>query len=131
MAKQTTKKFNRTTATLTEVNRELKRLANRKCLAKTPEDKAKWDKQYQSLAKFKREKFETSKKPYIQYSMEDIQNMTIEQLTKGIASLSSTKTNYPERTTECLEQMNKFKDRRDFLKAEIELERLKNMLGIE
>lgn len=123
------KAFNKTTATLTELNRELKRLANRKCIAKTKNEKDQYDREYKALAQYKTEKFKTSKKAYLYYDDNEIEQMTLEDIKKALASISSTKTNYPERKKECLEQMNKIKDHREKLKELEQYEYLKKKLN--
>ena len=100
--------FDRETATLTEINRELKRLASRKCRAKTAETKKTAEKAYRELATFKAEKFKTTRKSYMTYSEEEIAELGLEDTIKAIKSLQSRRCIYPDKAQETLEVEAKY-----------------------
>ena len=52
-------KFDPKSCTLSEMNRELKRLASRKCRAKEDEDRKKYQAEYDRLVKIKNDRFQT------------------------------------------------------------------------
>lgn len=94
--------FNREAATLTEVNRELKRLASRKCRAKDAKARKEAAKAYEELAAFKAEKFQTSRPSYFTMTEADIAAMDLETTVKAIKSLQSKRCLYPEQTADVL-----------------------------
>lgn len=121
----TTKKFNPTKANLTEFNRELKRLASRKCRAKTDSDKKKAEAEYKKLAKLKAEKFETAKKSYMSYTKDEIAKLNLETTIKAIKSLQSTRCLYPERKAEVLKVEAIYQTHRTELTEKAQFEELK------
>lgn len=111
-AKKTTKTpkttFDRETATLTEINRELKRLASRKCRAKTADLRKTAEREYKELAAFKTEKFSTTRKSYMTLTDEEIGNLSLEDTIKAIKSLQSRRCIYPEKAQETLQMEVKY-----------------------
>lgn len=103
-ATKTTKtvQFDRETATLTEVNRELKRLASRKCRAKDVKARKEATKAYEELAAFKAQKFQTSRPSYYTMAEADIKAMDLETTIKAIKSLQSKRCLYPEQAADVL-----------------------------
>lgn len=97
-----TTQFNRETATLTEVNRELKRLASRKCRAKDARARKEATKAYEELAAFKAEKFQTSRPSYYTMTEAEIAAMDLETTVKAIKSLQSKRCLYPEQAADVL-----------------------------
>lgn len=120
----TTSKFNRSKATLTEVNRELKRLASRKCRAKTPEAATQAAKEYEALAAFKAEKFQTTRQSYATYSDEAIAALDLETTVKAIKSLQSRRCLYPNLAAETLEVEAKYQAHKAELLEKAQLEKL-------
>ena len=108
----TASKFDRSNATLTEVNRELKRLASRKCRAKTAEDRKAAAKAYEELAAFKAAKFQTTRQSYATLSDEAIAALDLETTVKGIKSLQSRRCLYPNLAAETLEVEAKYQAHR-------------------
>ena len=117
-------KFNAKSATLTEINRELKRLASRKCRAKTDEDRKRAQDEYEKLVKVKNERFQTSRKSYFTMSDQEIAELDLETTVKAIKSLQSRRCIYPEKAQESLEMELKFRAHRDELMEKAQLERL-------
>ena len=117
-------KFNAKSATLTEINRELKRLASRKCRAKTDEDRKKAQAEYEKLVKVKNERFQTSRKSYFTMTDQEIAELDLETTVKAIKSLQSRRCIYPEKAQESLEMELKFRAHRDELMEKAQLERL-------
>lgn len=108
----TASKFDRSNATLTEINRELKRLASRKCRAKTAEDRKAAAKAYEELAAFKASKFQTTRPSYATLSDEEIAALDLETTIKGIKSLQSRRCLYPNLAAETLEVEAKYQAHR-------------------
>lgn len=125
----TTKKFNATKANLTEFNRELKRLASRKCRAKSETERTKIEAEYTKLAQLKAKKFETTKKSYLSYSDAEIAKLDLETTVKAIKSLQSTRCLYPNRKAEVLKVEVKYQAHRTELTEQAEFERLKAKLS--
>ena len=117
-------KFNAKSATLTEINRELKRLASRKCRAKTDEDRKRAQAEYEKLVKVKNERFQTSRKSYFTMTDQEIAELDLETTVKAIKSLQSRRCIYPEKAQESLEMELKFRAHRDELMEKAQLERL-------
>lgn len=117
-------KFNAKSATLTEINRELKRLASRKCRAKTDEDRKKAQAEYEKLVKVKNDRFQTTKKSYFTMSDQEIAELDLETTVKAIKSLQSRRCIYPEKAQESLEMELKFRAHKDELVEKAQLERL-------
>lgn len=117
-------KFNAKSATLTEINRELKRLASRKCRAKTDEDRKKAQDAYEKLVKVKNDRFQTTKKSYFTMSDEEIAELDLETTVKAIKSLQSRRCIYPEKRAETMAVELKFRARRDELIERAQLEKL-------
>ena len=117
-------KFNAKSATLTEINRELKRLDSRKCRAKTDEDRKKAQDAYEKLVKVKNDRFQTTKKSYFTMSDEEIAELDLETTVKAIKSLQSRRCIYPEKAQESLEMELKFRAHKDELVEKAQLERL-------
>ena len=117
-------KFNAKSATLTEINRELKRLASRKCRAKTDEDRKKAQAEYEKLVKVKNDRFQTTKKSYFTMTDQEIAELDLETTVKAIKSLQSRRCIYPEKAQESLEMELKFRAHRDELMEKAQLERL-------
>ena len=117
-------KFNAKSATLTEINRELKRLASRKCRAKTDEDRKRAQDEYEKLVKVKNERFQTSRKSYFTMTDQEIAELDLETTVKAIKSLQSRRCIYPEKAQESLEMELKFRAHRDELMEKAQLERL-------
>ena len=103
-----TTQFDMTTATLTEINRELKRLASRKCRAKTADAKKSAEKAYRELATFKAEKFATTRKSYMTFTETEIAELSLEDTVKAIKSLQSRRCIYPEKAAETLQMESKY-----------------------
>lgn len=120
----TTSKFNRSKATLTEINRELKRLASRKCRAKTSEAAAEAAAQYEDLAAFKAKKFQTTRQSYATYSDEAIASLDLETTVKAIKSLQSRRCLYPNLAAETMEVEAKYQAHRAELLERAQLEKL-------
>ena len=125
MSAQNQKSFDMTTATLTEINRELKRLASRKCRAKTDEDRKSAAAAYAELAQFKSEKFATTRKSYMTFTDEEIADLDLETTIKAIKSLQSRRCIYPEKTAETLQMEQKFQEHREELAEKALLEKLR------
>ena len=117
-------KFNAKSATLTEINRELKRLASRKCRAKTDEDRKKAQAAYEELVKVKNDRFQTTKKSYFTMTDQEIAELDLETTVKAIKSLQSRRCIYPEKAKESLEMELKFRAHKDELVEKAQLERL-------
>ena len=117
-------KFNAKSATLTEINRELKRLASRKCRAKTDEDRKKAQAEYEKLVKVKNDRFQTTKKSYFTMNDHEIAELDLETTVKAIKSLQSRRCIYPEKAQESLEMELKFRAHKDELVEKAQLERL-------
>lgn len=117
-------KFNAKSATLTEINRELKRLASRKCRAKEDEDRKKYQAEYDRLVKIKNDRFQTTKKSYFTMTDQEIAELDLETTVKAIKSLQSRRCIYPEKAQESLEMELKFRAHRDELMEKAQLERL-------
>ena len=116
--------------TLTEMNRELKRIASRKCRAKTEQEKAMWQKLADQLVGIKASRFEsTKKKSYMTYTDAEIQGLSLEDTIKGIKSLQSTRCIYPERKAEVLKVEAKYQEHRAHLMDLIKFEELKAKLA--
>ena len=128
--KTTTKKFNPKRAGLAEINRELKRLASRKCRAKDQSTKDQYQKEYEELVKIKNDRFKSTKaKSYLTYSDDEIKNLDLETTIKGIKSLQSTRCIYPDRKNEVLKVEAKFQDHKNHLMELAQFEALKAKLG--
>lgn len=112
------------TCTLDELNRELKRLASRKCRAK--DDKARLDaeKSYRELVSIKNDRFQTTKKSYFTMSDDEIQELDLETTIKAIASLRSRMCVYKSKKTETLEVLKKFTDHKTELQERQKLAEL-------
>lgn len=112
------------TCTLDELNRELKRLASRKCRAK--DDKARLDaeKSYRELVDIKNSRFQTTKKSYFTMSDNDIESLDLETTIKAIASLRSRMCVYRSKKTETLEVLKKFTDHKTELQERQKLAEL-------
>lgn len=123
MATKTTE-FCKDSASLTEVNRELKRLASRKCRAKTEKDRKAAAKAYEELAAFKAEKFQTTRQSYATYSDEAIAALDLETTVKAIKSLQSRRCLYPNLAAETLEVEAKYQAHRAELLERAQLEKL-------
>ena len=95
-----TTQLNRETATLTEINRELKRLASRKCRAKDARAREEAAKAYEELAAFKAKKFQTSRPSYYTMTEAEIAAMDLETTVKAIKSLQSKRCLYPEQAAD-------------------------------
>lgn len=121
-----TKKFNANKCTLTEMNRELKRLASRKCRAKNDADKKAATDEYAKLVAIKNKRFSTSRKSYISFSADEIAKLDLETTVKAIKSLQSTRCLYPERKAEVLKIEQLFQAHRSELNEIAEFNRLKN-----
>lgn len=117
-------KFNAKSASLSEINRELKRLASRKCRAKTDEERKSAADAYEKLVKIKNERFHTSRKSYFTMSDEEIASCDLETAVKAIKSLQSRRCIYPEKRAETMEVELKFRARRDELTERAQLEKL-------
>ena len=117
-------KFNAKSATLTEINRELKRLASRKCRAKTDEDRKKAQAEYEKLVKVKNDRFQTTKKSYFTMTDQEIAELDLETTVKAIKSLQSRRCIYPEKAQESLEMELKFRAHKDELVEKAQLEKL-------
>lgn len=117
-------KFNAKSATLTEINRELKRLASRKCRAKTDEDRKKAQAEYEKLVKVKNDRFQTTKKSYFTMTDQEIAELDLETTVKAIKSLQSRRCIYPEKAKETMEKELKFREHRDELLEKAQLEKL-------
>lgn len=117
-------KFDPKSCTLSEINRELKRLASRKCRAKTDEDRKRAQAEYEKLVKVKNERFHTSRKSYFTMSDEEIASCDLETAVKAIKSLQSRRCIYPEKRAETMEVELKFRARRDELIERAQLEKL-------
>lgn len=98
------------TCTLDELNRELKRLASRKCRAKDEKSRLDAEKSYRELVDIKNSRFQTTKKSYFTMSDDEIQELDLETTIKGIASLRSRMCVYKSKKTETLEVLKKFTD---------------------
>ena len=125
MSAQNQKSFDMATATLTEINRELKRLASRKCRAKTDEDRKSAAAAYAELAQFKSEKFATTRKSYMTFTDEEIADLDLETTVKAIKSLQSRRCIYPEKITETLQMEQKFQKHREELAEKALLDKLR------
>lgn len=112
------------TCTLDELNRELKRLASRKCRAK--DDKARLDaeKSYRELVDIKNSRFQTTKKSYFTMTDDEIQSLDLETTIKAIASLRSRMCVYKSKKTETLEVLKKFTDHKTELQERQKLAEL-------
>ena len=117
-------KFDPKSCTLSEMNRELKRLASRKCRAKEDEDRKKYQAEYDRLVKIKNDRFQTTKKSYVTMTDQEISELDLETTVKAIKSLQSRRCVYPERAQESLEMELKFRAHRDELMEKAQLERL-------
>lgn len=119
-----TKKFNAQKATLTEINRELKRLASRKCRAKDEASKKEAAAQYEKVAAVKAKRFATTKKSYSTFTDEEIAKLDLETTVKAIKSLQSTRCLYPERKAEILKVEAKYQAHRQELADKAQLKAL-------
>ena len=117
-------KFDPKSCTLSEMNRELKRLASRKCRAKEDEDRKKYQAEYDRLVKIKNDRFQTTKKSYVTMTDQEISELDLETTIKAIKSLQSRRCVYPERAQESLEMELKFRAHKDELTEKAQLERL-------
>lgn len=125
MSTQNQKSFDMTSATLTEINRELKRLASRKCRAKSNEDRKSAAKAYAELAQFKAEKFVTTRKSYMTLTDAEIADLDLETTVKAIKSLQSRRCIYPEKSAETLQMEQKFQKHREELAEKALLDKLR------
>jgi len=123
----TSKNFDATTASLTELNRELKRLASRKCRAKTAEEKAQFAAEYASIDAMKQQRF--SQKHYFDWNDAEIAAADYPTSVKAVKSLQSAKTLYPARHDEILPKLAQWMQHRDDLKELAKFEELKAKLG--
>lgn len=122
MATKTTKTFDPATADLTTINRELKRLASRKCRAKSDEEREAAAAEYARVDAVKQSRF--SQKHYRDWATDEIATANLETATKATKSLQSAKTLYPERHGEILPKLEEWMQRRDEL---LEVARLKEL----
>lgn len=124
-----TKKFDPMTCSLTEMNRELKRLASRKCRAKSEDEKVLFSGEYEKLSQIKSDRFTSSKKTYFSMTKKEIESLDLETTVKGIKSLQSRKCLYPQKReeTEMVEKI--FRDHRDQLIEKSKLEELLRKYG--
>lgn len=125
MSTKSQKSFDMASANLTEINRELKRLASRKCRAKTVEDRKSAEKAYAELAQFKSEKFATTRKSYMTFTDEEIANLDLETTVKAIKSLQSRRCIYPEKSAETVQMEQKFQMHRAELAEKALLDKLR------
>ena len=123
----TSKTFDAKTASLTELNRELKRLASRKCRAKSDEEKAQFAAEYASIDKVKQARF--GQKRYLDWSEAEIAAADLQTAVKGVKSLQSAKTLYPERHGEILPKLAQWIERRNDLQELAKFEELKAKLN--
>ena len=120
------KKFNASKATLVEINRELKRIASRKCRANSPKEKEQYEIQYNKLAEIKAKRFKSVKpKTYMSYTEEEIKALNLENTIKAIKSLQSTRCLYPNRKAEVLKVEAKFQEHKSYLNELAQFESLK------
>ena len=122
MATKTTKTFDPAKADLTTINRELKRLASRKCRAKTEADRKEAAREYAKVDAVKQSRF--GQKHYRDWSADEIATANLETATKATKSLQSAKTLYPERHAEILPKLAEWIQRRDEL---LEMARLQEL----
>lgn len=127
MATKTTKTFNAQTATLAELNRELKRLASAKCRAKTTEARDAAAAEYAAIDSIKQARF--GRKHFIDWSADEIAKCDLNTAIRGTKSLQSAKTLYPNRHSEILPKLALFIARRDELTELAKFEELKAKLG--
>lgn len=113
MATKTTKTFDPATADLTTINRELKRLASRKCRAKSDADRMEAATEYARVDAVKQSRF--GQKHYRDWTADEIATANLETATKATKSLQSAKTLYPEKHDEILPKLAEWMQRRDEL----------------
>ena len=123
----TSKKFNAKTASLTELNRELKRLSSRKHRANSDEEKAQFAAEYARIDDVKQSRF--GKKHYIDWTEAEIAATDLQTAVKGVKSLQSAKTLYPERHGEILPKLALWIERRNDLQELAKFEELKAKLN--
>lgn len=124
----TTKQFDVTTATLTDINRELKRLASRKCRAKSDEDRKAAAAEYARIDAVKQARF--GQKHYIDWTVDEIANANLATASKAVKSLQSAKTLYPERHDVIIPQLAAWMSRRDELQELARLQELAAKHGL-
>lgn len=122
------KVFDTERSTLDEFNRELKRLASRKCRAKTKADRTRFENEYKQLVKIKNERFGTNTRGFLYLTPDQIAELSLQDLVRGLNSIRSTRSVYPSRKAECLEVEALYNERITFLKAKAEYDRLKGLL---
>lgn len=123
-----TTNFDPKTCTLTEMNRELKRLASRKCRAKTDEDRISAEKSYRDLVSIKNSRFGTGRKSYFTLSKDEIESLDLESTIKAIKSLQSRRCVYPDKKDETLRVENIYQEHRIELMRKIQLEKLQKSM---
>lgn len=124
-----TKKFNPNKCTLSEMNRELKRLASRKCRAKTEEAASEAAAEYAKLVAIKNKRFATTRKSYSTFTEAEIAKLDLETTVKAIKSLQSTRCLYPERKAEVLKVEQLYQAHRTELVERAQFEELKRKLS--
>lgn len=123
----TSKTFDAKTASLTELNRELKRLSSGKHRAKTAEEKAQFALEYASIVDVKQERF--GQKHFIDWSEAEIAEANFTTAVRAVKSLQSAKTLYPERHDEILPKLAQWIEHRNDLKELAKYEELKAKLN--
>lgn len=123
----TSKTFDAKKASLTELNRELKRLASRKCRAKSDEEKATFAAEYAKIDAVKQSRF--GQKRYADWNETEIAAADLQTAVKAVKSLQSAKTLYPKRHGEILPKLDQWLERRNALQELAKFEELKAKLG--
>lgn len=109
--------FDPSSASLTEFNRELKRLASLKCRTDNAAYIEQYAARYNEIAEIKSQRFTKSRVNYHTLTPEQIAGLDLATTVKAIKSLQSATCLYPERRPEIIPQLNRYQDRRSQLKA--------------
>lgn len=116
-------KFDVKSASLTEINRELKRLASRKCRAKSDEERDQFAAEYKAVDRVKQQRF--GQKHYADWDETEIATASLSVAIKAVKSLQSAKTLYPERRDEILPKLGQWIAHRNELQQRAKYEELK------
>lgn len=121
--------FDPSSASLTEFNKELKRLASLKCRCTNKAFKSQYAKRYNEIAAIKSDRFTSSRVSYHTLTPDQISELDLAKTTKAIKSLQSAICLYPNRKQEILPQLNRYQEHRAKLKAAIMIKQAEETLN--
>lgn len=121
--------FDPSSASLTEFNRELKRLASLKCRCDNKSFKAQYAARYSELAAIKSDRFTSSRVSYHTLTPEQIEGLDLATTVKAIKSLQSAYCLYPDRKQSIIPQLDLYQQHRAKLKAAALLQQAEELLN--